>query len=104
MLVLWLLSLLFAPLIARLLAMSVNRKREFLADATGAQFTRNPMALADALRKIDAGSGATRAIARGAAHMCIVDPAERNLSAGGRFASHPPVAERIARLNAMSYQ
>ena len=104
-LVLWLLSLVFAPLIARLLAMSVNRKREFLADATGAQFTRNPMALADALRKIDAGSGATHAIARGAAHMCIVDPAERNLSAGGgRFASHPPVAERIARLEGMAYQ
>ena len=104
-LVLWLISLVFAPLIARLLAMSVSRKREFLADATGAQFTRNPVALAEALQKIDAESGATRAIARGAAHMCIVDPAERHLRvAGGRFASHPPIGERIARLRAMGYQ
>jgi heat shock protein HtpX len=108
-LVAWLISLIFAPLIARLLAMSVSRKREFLADATGAQFTRNPMALAEALRKIDGASGATQAIARGAAHMCIVDPGERRMSAKGGsgvsvFASHPPIGERIARLQAMGYQ
>lgn len=104
-LVLWLISMFFAPLIARLMAMSVSRKREFLADATAAQLTRHPMGLADALRKIDAASDATRAISRGAAHMCIVDPAERRLSAkaGGRFASHPPIGERIARLEAMAY-
>jgi heat shock protein HtpX len=105
-LVLWLISLIFAPLIARLMAMSVSRKREFLADATGAQFTRNPVALADALRKIDGAAGATHAIARGAAHMCIVDPGERRLSAkaAGRFASHPPIQERIRRLEAMAYE
>jgi heat shock protein HtpX len=107
-LVLWVLSLILAPLIARLLAMSVSRKREFLADASGAQFTRNPIALADALRKIEDASGATKAIARGAAHMCIVDPGDRQLNAkadvGSRFASHPPIAVRIARLKAMGYQ
>jgi heat shock protein HtpX len=108
-LVLWLISLIFAPLVARLLAMSVGRKREFLADATGAQFTRNPLALAEALEKIEAESGATRSIARGAAHMCIVDPGERRLSARGGpladvFASHPPIQVRIARLKSMAYQ
>lgn len=105
-LVAWVISLILAPLVARLLAMSVSRTREFLADATAAQFTRNPAALADALEKIDGASGATHAIARGAAHMCIVDPGERRLT-GERasiFASHPPIRVRIARLRAMAYQ
>lgn len=105
-LVAWIVSLVLAPLVARLLAMSVSRTREFLADATAAQFTRHPAALADALERIDAASGATHAVARGAAHMCIVDPGERRLS-GERasvFASHPPIRVRIARLRAMAYQ
>lgn len=108
-LILWLFSLLVAPLVSRLLAMAVSRKREYLADATGAQFTRNPGALARALAKLDAAPGATRAIARGAAHMCIVDPGERRLAAregllGDIFASHPPIRVRIARLKAMGYE
>lgn len=105
---LWLITLLIAPLVTRLLAMSVSRKREFLADATGAQFTRNPMALARALEKLESATGATRSISRGAAHMCIVDPAERKFAgkAGfvGMFASHPPIQERLTRLRAMAYQ
>jgi heat shock protein HtpX len=107
-LVVWLVTLILAPIVTRLLAMAVSRKREFLADATGAQFTRNPLALATALEKIDGASAPTRSIARGAAHMCIVDPAERKLAGKtgwlGRFASHPPIAERKARLQAMAYQ
>ena len=104
----WIISLIFAPLIARFLAMAVSRKREYLADATGAQFTRNPEGLARALENIESATGATRAIARGAAHMCIVDPGERRISdrpglLGDIFASHPPLAERIARLRQMSY-
>ena len=107
-LVLWLITLLVAPIVSRLLAMSVSRKREFLADATAAQFTRNPMALATALEKLDAASAATRSIARGAAHMCIVDPAERRMAASegflGRFASHPPISARVTRLRGMAFQ
>ncbi len=105
---LWLLTLIVAPIVTRFLAMAVSRKREFLADATGAQLTRNPLALASALDKLDQAVAPTRSIARGAAHMCIVDPAERKLSDGGgllgRFGSHPPIAERKARLKAMAYQ
>jgi heat shock protein HtpX len=108
-LVLWLVSLILAPLVSRFLAMVVSRGREYLADATAAQFTRNPMALANALEIIASATGATRSIARGAAHMCIVDPAERRISAnpgllGDVFASHPPIRERIARLRAMAYE
>jgi heat shock protein HtpX len=88
--------------------MAVSRKREYLADATGAQLTRNPMALASALEKIDAVPEATRAIARGAAHLCIIDPGQRRLSDregffGDLFASHPPMRLRLARLRGMAY-
>jgi heat shock protein HtpX len=108
-LVLWLISLVIAPVVVRLLSMAVSRKREFLADATGAQFTRNPQALASALEKLDAASAPTRAITRGAAHLCVVDPAASRLSAregllGDIFASHPPIRVRIARLKGMAYQ
>jgi heat shock protein HtpX len=108
-LVLWLVSLILAPVVARILAMSVSRKREFLADATGAQFTRNPMALATALEKLSAAAGATRSITRGAAHLCIVDPSPGLLSSREGFladvlSSHPPIRQRIIRLQGMGYQ
>jgi heat shock protein HtpX len=108
-LVLWLLTLVIAPIVSRLLAMAVSRKREYLADASGAQFTRNPMALASALEKLEAATAATRSITRGAAHLCIVDPAPTALaSKEGLFAdilvSHPPIRQRIIRLRGMAYQ
>ena len=107
-LVLWLLTLLVAPIISRILAMAVSRKRELLADASGAQFTRNPMALAAALQKLEAASSPTKAITRGAAHLCIVDPAPGVFSNREGFladtlASHPPIRQRISRLEAMAY-
>ena len=97
LLVLWVFTLLIAPVVSRLLAMAVSRKREFLADASGAQFTRNPLALASALEKLEKESAPTRTITQGAAHLCIVDPAERKVSerggiVGDVFASHPPDA------------
>jgi heat shock protein HtpX len=108
-LALWILTLIVAPVISRILAMSVSRKREFLADATGAQFTRNPMALASALEKLAAATGATRSITTGAAHLCIVDPSPGLLSSREGFfadvlASHPPIRQRIIRLQGMGYQ
>jgi heat shock protein HtpX len=108
-LVLWLLTLVIAPIVTRILAMSVSRKREFLADATGAQFTRNPLAMASALEKLAAAQGPTKAITRGAAHLCIVDPAPGLLSSREGFladvlTSHPPIAQRVIRLRGMGYQ
>jgi heat shock protein HtpX len=108
-LVLWLLTLVVAPVISRLLAMAVSRKREYLADATGAQLTRNPMALASALEKLEAATAATQSISQGAAHLCIVDPAPGLMSAKEGFladfvASHPPIRQRIVRLRGMAYQ
>ena len=108
-LVLWIISIILAPLIGQLLALTVSRKREFLADATGAQFTRNPGALASALRKIENAVAPTRSIKRGAAHLCIADPLGRPLTHKQGFladamATHPPMAVRIARLEQMAFQ
>jgi heat shock protein HtpX len=108
-LVLWLLTLVIAPVVSRLLAMSVSRKREYLADASGAQFTRNPMALATALEKLAAAAEPTRSITQGAAHLCIVDPAPVALASkegwlADVMVSHPPIQQRIIRLKGMAYQ
>jgi len=108
-LVLWLLTLVVAPVVSRVLAMAVSRRREYLADATGAQLTRNPMALASALEKLAAATDPTKSITQGAAHLCIVDPAPGVLSAREGFladfiASHPPIRQRIIRLRGMGYQ
>lgn len=108
-LVLWLLSWLLAPLMTRLLALGVSRKREFLADASGAQFTRNPMALATALEKIERAAAPTTAIKRGSAHLCISDPLGRKVGLregwlADVLATHPPMSLRVARLKAMAFQ
>jgi heat shock protein HtpX len=108
-LILWLITLLVAPLLSRLLALGVSRKREMLADASGAQFTRNPAALATALRKIEDSKAPTVAIGRGSAHLCIADPLGRRLTHKEGFvadllATHPPMGVRVARLKAMAFQ
>ncbi len=97
----WLYGLLFAPLIR----MAVSRQREYLADATGALMTRNPKALANALRKIS-GDSRVEALDKRAsmAAMCIENPlAKKNLFASwsGLWATHPPIAKRIAALEEM---
>lgn len=109
LLALWLVSWLLAPLVTRLLALGVSRKREYLADAMSAQFTRNPLALASALEKIERASAPTASIKQASAHLCIVDPLGRRLGLregwlADTFATHPPMAMRLARLRAMAYQ
>jgi len=107
--ILWLAAIVLAPLMAQLLAMMVSRGREYLADASGAELTRNPLGLARALEKIDAAVAPTQAINHGSAHLCIADPLGRrmNLKEGfvsDLFASHPPMAARIAALKEMAFQ
>jgi heat shock protein HtpX len=109
LIVLWLVTVILAPIISRLLALGVSRKREYLADATAAQFTRNPGALAAALEKIEHAAAPTKAIKHGTAHLCIADPLGRRVTAKEGFvadlmATHPPMARRIARLKQMAYQ
>lgn len=91
------------------MAMAVSRKREYLADASGAELTRNPMGLVHALVKLDNATAPTESIKRGAAHLCIVDPLGRTINAKEGFAAelfgtHPPMKNRIMALEAMAYQ
>jgi heat shock protein HtpX len=107
--VLWLAVAFLAPLIGRVLATAVSRRREYLADASGAELTRNPLALAGALRKLEAAAAPTARIHQGTAHLCIADPLGRTVNEregwlADRLATHPPIAERIARLEAMAYR
>ena len=108
-LVLWVISVILAPVVSRLLALGVSRKREYLADATAAQFTRNPAALASALRTIENAAAPTKSIKRGTAHLCIADPLGRRLThkegfVAGLFGTHPPMGVRVARLKAMAFE
>ncbi|HEY6050729.1 MAG TPA: M48 family metalloprotease, partial [Thermoanaerobaculia bacterium] len=107
--VVWILSLILAPIVAQIVAMSVSREREYLADASGAELTRNPLGLASALEKIDAATAPTPSIKQGVAHLCIADPRGSGLNAkegalSNLFSTHPPIAKRIAILREMAYQ
>ena len=107
--VIWIVAILLAPFIAQMLAMMVSRRREYLADASGAELTRNPLGLASALEKIESAVAPTQAINRGSAHLCIADPLGRqmNLKEGfwsDLFASHPPMPARIAALKQMAFE
>jgi heat shock protein HtpX len=92
----------FGPLIAQLLRLAVSRRREFLADATGAMITRYPAGLASALRKISADPEPLEVANKATAHMYIVNPL-KNLkgSLNRMFSTHPPIEERIAALEKM---
>jgi heat shock protein HtpX len=103
-------SLLFmmivAPMAAMLIQMAVSRSREYMADEGGAKVSGDPLALASALRKLEMGAQniplqVSDATANSTAHMFIVNP----LTVGGLaklFSTHPPMEERIARLEAMA--
>lgn len=107
--VLWLISWILAPIVTRLMPVGISRRREYLADSMSAQFTRNPLALASALEKIEGAHAPTTSIKGGVAHLCISDPLGRKLSNREGFvadllATHPPMSLRVARLKAMGYQ
>ncbi|MBC7348804.1 MAG: zinc metalloprotease HtpX [Candidatus Aminicenantes bacterium] len=94
-----------SPLIAQLLQLAISRRREFLADASGAMLTRYPAGLASALRKIAADPEPLEAANKATAHLYIVNPLK---NVGGRvnklFSTHPPIEERIAALEKMSFE
>jgi len=95
--------IILAPIFAMLLNMAISRKREFLADASAAQFTRYPDALADALEKIAADPEELEAANNATAPMYIINPIAK-LSAhevSNLFSTHPATAERVRRLRQM---
>jgi heat shock protein HtpX len=91
-----------APLFARLLQLSISRQREYLADATAIQLTRNPKGLADALQKISGDQEVLEVANRATAHLYIVNPIKKfEKRARGLFSTHPPIEERIQILRSL---
>jgi heat shock protein HtpX len=95
-----------APIAAMLIQMAVSRSREYGADEGGAKVTGDPLALASALRKLHMGAQniplqVNNATANATAHMFIVNPLT-GAGLASLFSTHPPMEERIARLEAMA--
>jgi len=90
-----------APLVATLIQLAISRRREYLADATGALTTRYPEALASALEKISQTGGTLRRQNTSTAHLFFANPL-RGGSLAALFSTHPPIADRIARLRQMN--
>lgn len=96
------LMMILAPLAAAVIQMAISRSREYIADATGAEICGHPMWLAHALDKLRRGSEAIPMHAdQATAHMFIVSPLFGG-GLAGLFSTHPPIEQRIARLEAMA--
>lgn len=92
--------LILAPILATILRLAVSRRREFLADATGAYITRNPEGLARALEKLRDYQGERLEVSEGVRHLFFTNPVRR-FNASNLLATHPPLEERIDRLRRM---
>jgi heat shock protein HtpX len=101
LLVVSILLIILAPILAQLLYFACSRRREYLADACGAQFTRYPEGLASALEKISAGQVDEEQHSRVLAPMYIVSPLAASGSSGSLLSTHPPTEERIKILRGM---
>jgi heat shock protein HtpX len=100
---------LVAPLFSQLIAMAVSRQREYLADASSVEFTRNPRALLRALEHIARIESPLAEASRGTAHLFIVNPLESAGHDGEGFfdnllSTHPPLARRIQRLRELTHE
>jgi heat shock protein HtpX len=94
-----------APIAARLVQLAVSRQREYLADASSVELTRNPQGLEDALMKIAADTEPLEVANRATQHLYVVNPMKKLSDRGsGLFSTHPPILDRVNRLRAMSGQ
>lgn len=95
-----------SPIIGMLIQLAISRKREYLADASGALLTRYPEGLASALNKISADTRPLKEANKATANLYIVNPFRANIKGrrtylANLFSTHPPIEERIKRLQAM---
>ena len=103
MLVVALVLAVLAPIAARMVQLAISRKREYLADASAVELTRNPDGLANALQKIDSDPEVLEVANRATAHLYIAQPIKKfEKKSRGLFDTHPPIQERIAILRAMA--
>jgi len=102
-LVVALVFMILAPIFAQLIYFAVSRKREYLADASSALYTRNPEGLASALEKIGASTGQLKSANKATAPMYISNPfRQKGRQASDLTSTHPPISERIRILRAMA--
>jgi len=105
-LILLIVSLVFmilAPIMAQLIYFAISRKREYLADASAALYTRYPEGLASALEKLGASTGQLKSANKATAPMYIINPfRKKGMKASDLTSTHPPISERIRILRAMS--
>ncbi len=101
---------LLSPLAATLIQLAVSRKREYLADASAALLTRYPQGLASALQKIASDHEPLEVANKATAHLYIVNPLKEHQAKrdsvswfAGMFQTHPPIQDRIQRLNNMNF-
>lgn len=92
---------LVAPISARLVQLAISRQREFLADASAVEITRDPLALVSALEKMDGDPRPTATANRATAHLYIMSPI-KSYTGNGLFDTHPPTEQRIAALLEMA--
>ena len=93
-----LIFLILSPLFTKLIQLAISRKREYLADATAVEFTRNPNGLISALKKLQTDTTTMKNVSKATAHMYINEPDKKQREKTNLFSTHPPISERIARL------
>lgn len=100
LMIIGLICLLLAPIFGQLMQLALSRRREFLADASAVELTRNPDGMISALQKLDSDPNELRTANNSTAHMYIVSPFKSNLKNGGKkktslFSTHPSIDDRI---------
>ena len=93
-----------APILAKIIQFSVSRQREYLADASSAKMTRNPIGLAHALEKISEDPEPLEVANKGTQHLYIVNPFKKVSDKSGAFDTHPPLKSRIFRLKTLAHE
>lgn len=87
-----------SPIFMKLMELAISRKSEYLADATSVEFTRNPNGLISALKKLDEDNSSMQNVSNATAHMYINAPNKKDRNKTDIFSTHPPISERINRL------
>ncbi len=103
LMIIGLIFLILSPIFGSLMQLALSRKREFLADATAVEFTRNPEGLISALQKLDADSNQLKTANSATANMYIVNPFKKNTKEGKKkssslWSTHPSIEDRIEAL------
>jgi len=93
--------MILAPILAQIIKLAISRKREYLADASGALLTRYPKGLSNALKKIKGDHEQLKTASNATAHLFIANPFKKKQFMNSLFATHPPVDDRIKKLDAM---